>query len=349
MAELGQGMQQFRAPWWLPGGHAQTIWASLYARRLKPGDVALAWRRERWETPDGDFIDLDFSAHAVSADAPTLALFHGLEGSSSSHYAQAMAQICVRRGWRLVVPHFRGCSGEPNRLLRAYHSGDAQEIDWILRRLQQSLPGELLAVGVSLGGNALARWAGLQQQAATQVVKAVAVVCAPLDLVAGGRRLGTGLSRWVYTPMFMKTLVPKALAKWQQSPGLFDKARLQRARTLHDFDDVFTGPVHGFKDALDYWQQASAKPVLKQVAVPMLLLNARNDPFVPAASLPSSGDVSATVQLWQPAHGGHVGFSSGAWPGHVQAMPQAVAQWLAQWLNKNEQQERAGGEQWMTS
>ena len=320
--------EQFRAPWWQPGGHVQTIWAALYA---KVG-VFPVWRRERWDTPDGDFIDIDFSSHPAGANAPTLVLFHGLEGSSSSHYAKALAQVCAQRGWHLAVPHFRGCSGEPNRLLRAYHSGDADEVDWILRRLQQGSSGELLAMGVSLGGNALARWAGLQQQAAADLVKGAAVICAPLDLVAGGVNLGQGLNRWLYTPVFMRTLVPKALAKWQQAPGLFDRQQLQRARTLHDFDDVFTAPVHGFRDADDYWRRASAKPLLKQVAVPLLLLNARNDPFVPAHSLPTPDEVSAAVQLWQPQHGGHVGFASGAWPAHVQAMPLAVTEWLEQWL-----------------
>lgn len=320
--------EQFRAPWWQPGGHIQTIWAALYAREAQTP----AWRRERWDTPDGDFIDIDFSSHPADASAPTLVLFHGLEGSSSSHYAKALAQVCAQRGWHLAVPHFRGCSGEPNRLLRAYHSGDSDEVDWILCRLRQGANGELLAMGVSLGGNALARWAGVQRQAAAELVKGAAVICAPLDLVAGGVNLGRGLNRWIYTPMFMRTLVPKALAKWQQSPGVFDRLRLQRARTLHDFDDVFTGPVHGFRNADDYWIRASAKPLLKQVAVPLLLLNARNDPFVPAHSLPTPDEVSASVQLWQPPHGGHVGFASGAWPAHVQAMPLAVTEWLEQWL-----------------
>ncbi|MBS3022168.1 hypothetical protein DJFAAGMI_04949 [Comamonas sp. PE63] len=320
--------EQFRAPWWQPGGHVQTIWAALCAREAQ----IPAWRRERWDTPDGDFIDIDFSSHPAGASAPTLVLFHGLEGSSSSHYAKALAQVCAQRGWHLAVPHFRGCSGEPNRLLRAYHSGDSDEVDWILRRLQQGASGGLLAMGVSLGGNALARWAGVQRQAATELVKGAAVVCAPLDLVAGGVNLGRGLNRWLYTPMFMRTLVPKALAKWQQSPGVFDRLRLQRARTLHDFDDVFTGPVHGFRNADDYWIRASAKPLLKQVVVPLLLLNARNDPFVPAHSLPTPDEVSASVQLWQPPHGGHVGFASGAWPTHVLAMPLAVTEWLEQWL-----------------
>ncbi|QXZ08943.1 alpha/beta fold hydrolase [Comamonas sp. Y33R10-2] len=324
--------EQFRAPWWQPGGHVQTIWSALYARYKTKGIEPLPWLRERWDTPDGDFIDVDFSSHPLAGNAPTLVLFHGLEGSSNSHYAKATALVCAQRGWRLAVPHFRGCSGEPNRLLRAYHSGDVDEVDWILKRVQQGAGGDLLAMGISLGGNALARWAGVQQQAALQVIKGAAVVSAPLDLVSGGLNLGRGLNRWIYTPMFLRTLVPKALAKWQQSPGLFDKAALQSARTLQAFDDVFTGPVHGFKNADDYWTQASAKPLLKQVAVPLLLLNALNDPFVPANSLPAQSDVSASVQLWQPAHGGHAGFSSGTWPAHVQAMPQAVTQWLAQYL-----------------
>jgi pimeloyl-ACP methyl ester carboxylesterase len=176
--------EQFRAP----GGSRRSCPDHLGCT-LCEGQTP-AWRRERWDTPDGDFIDIDFSSHPASA--PTLVLFHGLEGSSSSHYAKALAQVCAQRGWHLAVPHFRGCSGEPNRLLRAYHSGDADEVDWILRRLQQGASGGLLAMGVSLGGNALARWAGLQQQAAAELVKGAAVICAPLDLVAGGVNLGRG-------------------------------------------------------------------------------------------------------------------------------------------------------------
>ena len=330
--------EQFRAPWWQPGGHLQTIWAALCAGRQSSGELPLVWRRERWEAADGDFVDVDFSSHAVRATAPSLVLFHGLEGSSSSHYAKALAQVCAQRGWLLAVPHFRGCSGEPNRLLRAYHSGDSEEVDWILRRMRQCVSGDLLAMGVSLGGNALARWAGVQGPAAVEVVKGAAAICAPLDLVAGGRSLGRGLNRWIYTPMFLRTLVPKALAKWQQSPGLFDRQRLLRARTLHAFDDVFTAPLHGFKDADDYWCRASAKPLLKQVTLPLLLLNARNDPFIPACSLPTAQDVSDSVELWQPAHGGHVGFASGTWPAHVRAMPEAVTQWLAQWIQADTEQ-----------
>ncbi|WP_034388035.1 YheT family hydrolase [Comamonas composti] len=322
---------RFQAPLWLPGGHAQTIWAAVQAQRLPGGRKPPLWRWERWDTPDGDFIDVALSVQAGEACGrrPWLVLFHGLEGSAASHYALALQYLAELRGWSMVVPHFRGCGGQPNRAARAYHSGDADEADWILRRLCLCAQGPLFAVGVSLGGNVLARWAGLQGARAADVVRALAVMSAPLDLVAGGRALGRGLNRWIYTPMFLRTLMPKALAKWEQFPGLFDREAVLRSRDLQDFDDAFTAPVHGFRDALDYWHRASAKPVLADIRVPALLLNARNDPFVPAASLPGARDVGASVTLWQPEQGGHVGFVEGSWPGHVRAMPEAVMRWLA--------------------
>ena len=323
-------MPQFTAMHWLPGGHAQTIWPALFAHRQPAGHAPPVWQWERWDTPDGDFIDLALhSPPQVRSDAPWLVLFHGLEGSASSHYAQAMAFVASQRGWHLAVPHFRGCSGVLNRAPRAYHSGDADELDWILRRLRGRAGAGLYAVGVSLGGNALARWAGLQQRQAQASVRAIAVVSAPLDLAAGGLALGRGLNRQIYTRMFLRSLVPKALAKWQQFPGLFDRDAVLKARDLRDFDDAFTAPVHGFRDALDYWSKASAKPLLGAIDVPTLVLNALDDPFVPAASLPACHEVSRQVTLWQPPQGGHVGFAQGRWPGHVMAMPQAVARWLS--------------------
>jgi predicted alpha/beta-fold hydrolase len=321
-------IRAYRAPWWLPGGNLQTIWPALVARRTR-GPVP-AYRRQRWTAPDEDFVDLDFLASEVSTRRPLLVLFHGLEGSSRSHYAEAFADVAWRGKLTFVVPHFRGCSGEMNLAPRAYHSGDHEEIGWILRRLRELHPGPIVAVGVSLGGNALLRWAAENGEAASRVVSAVAAVCSPLDLAAGGHAIGRGFNRMVYTTMFLRTMKPKALHKWSQHPGLFDRAALLAARDLYEFDNIFTAPVHGFTSTEDYWQRASAKPHLPRVRIPALALNAMNDPFIPASSLPRREEVGDWVTLWQPRQGGHVGFPVGAYPGHVLAMPEAVTAWLLQ-------------------
>jgi predicted alpha/beta-fold hydrolase len=314
-----------RAPRWLPGGNLQTIWAARCSSR--PALPQPAPQRERWTTPDGDFIDVDI-ALAAAPGAPALVLFHGLEGSSQSHYAQAFAAEAARRGWSIALPHFRGCSGELNHAPRAYHSGDHKEIGWILARLRQRFGVPLRAAGVSLGGNALMRWAGEAGDSARAVVAAVAAVSSPLDLAAAGAAIDRGFNRLVYARMFLATMKPKALRKWQQHPGLFDRERLRAARTIFEFDDVFTAPLHGFAGTRDYWARASAKPHLHRVRVPALALNARNDPFVPAASLPTAAEAGRWVSLWQPAEGGHCGFPAGPFPSHVQAMPQAVCDWF---------------------
>ncbi|HWL74584.1 MAG TPA: alpha/beta fold hydrolase, partial [Burkholderiaceae bacterium] len=184
----------YAAPAWLPGGHLQTIVPSMLMRR-----PIVQYRRERWDTHDSDFIDVDFaSPEPRSADAPVLVLFHGLEGSSHSHYARSTMRRFADDGWRALVVHFRGCSGEANRLPRAYHSGDSDEGDWILRALHRRWPtAPLYAVGVSLGGNMLAKWAGEREQDA-EFVTAAASVGSPLDLAAGGAALGRGLNK-LYT------------------------------------------------------------------------------------------------------------------------------------------------------
>lgn len=321
----------YQAPWWLPGGHLQTIWSALYARRRRGTPRALV--RERWPTPDGDFIDVDRQM-ASAPQRPLLVMFHGLEGSSASHYAQACADWAAEHDVHWAMPHFRGCSGEVNHAPRAYHSGDHEEIDWILRRLraQHRAAGgrTLVAAGVSLGGNALMRWAGEQGEAALQQADAVAAICSPLDLAESGRAIGRGFNRQVYTRMFLRTMKPKALHKLRQHPGLFARERLLAVRDLYEFDNVFTAPLHGFRDTPDYWRRASAKPLLHRVRVPALLVNPVNDPFVPASSLPRAQDVSERVTLWQPRHGGHVGFATGRWPGHVRALPDRVGHWLLQ-------------------
>ena len=198
----------------------------------------------------------------------------------------------------------------------------------MLGRLRERAGAPLYAVGVSLGGNALLRWAEEAGDGAPRIARAVAAISSPVDLAASGRAIGRGFNRQVYTRMFLRSMKPKALAKLAQHPGLFDRKRLLAARDLFDFDNVFTAPLHGFRDTLDYWARASAKPNLHRIRVPTLVLNARNDPFVPAASLPRPQDVGPYVTLWQPAHGGHVGFPSGRFPGHLMTLPEAVLGWM---------------------
>jgi uncharacterized protein len=318
-------LASYRAPWWLPGGHAQTIWPALVSRSFS--GATPHYVRERWATPDGDFIDVDIQRSA-KADACWLVMFHGLEGSSHSQYAEGFAREAQAAGLHFAVPHFRGCSGELNLAPRAYHSGDFEEIGWVLARLRARSAAPLLVAGISLGGNALLRWAEEAGHTAAATAHAVAAVCSPIDLAAGGHAIGRGFSRLTYTRMFLGSMKPRALAKLEQHPGLFDRERLLAARNLYEFDNVFTAPLHGFAGTEDYWARASAQPHLQTIRIPALVLNARNDPFVPAASLPAQHDVGAHVTLWQPAHGGHVGFTGGAWPGHVQTMPKAVLGWL---------------------
>jgi predicted alpha/beta-fold hydrolase len=313
---LSPTARPYRAPAWLPGGHAQTIWPLL----IRPHPLPM--RRERWDTPDGDFIDVDFVDGPPAA--PLLVMFHGLEGSSSSPYATATARTCREAGWRLALPHFRGCSGELNRRPRAYHSGDSAEIDWILRRLQAANQGRRVnAAGVSLGGNALLKWAGEQGPAAATVVNGVAGICAPLDLAACGHHLARGFNR-IYTRHFLNTMKVVSAARLKEFPGLFDEARMRAAANLWQFDDAVTGPVHGFAGADDYWARSSAKQWLKSIVVPTLAVNPKNDPFLPGHHLPRADQVGPGVRLEQPAEGGHVGFVSGSFPGRLDWLPQRL-------------------------
>jgi predicted alpha/beta-fold hydrolase len=318
----------YRAPRWLPGGHIQTIYPALAAPRPR-----IVYRRERWDTPDGDFIDLDWveergAGSDERGETPLVALFHGLEGSSRSPYARALMAAARDAGWRGVVVHFRGCAGELNRLPRAYHSGDSTEVGWILQRLRARRPGApLFAAGVSLGGNALLKWLGETGSAACDVIERAAAVSAPVDLMAAGAVLDRGFNL-VYTRHFLATMKRKALGKLEQYPGLFDAARVRAAGTLRDFDDAFTAPLHGFRNTDDYWTRASSKPWLGKIRVPTLVLNARNDPFLPARALPGTAEVSADVALEQPEEGGHAGFVSGRFPGHLGWMPARVMEFF---------------------
>jgi predicted alpha/beta-fold hydrolase len=307
----------YRSPAWLPNRHAQTIYPALMKR------PAVTLRRQRIDTHDGDFVDFDWldAPTADRPDTPLVVLFHGLEGGASSHYARALMHHVHAIGWRGVVPHFRGCSGEPNRLPRAYHSGDYAEVGWMLSTIRSEAPAApLYAIGVSLGGSALLNWLGREEQRAAATVAAAAAVSTPLDLTAAGIAIGQGLNR-IYAMHFLHTLKPKALAMARRFPGVLDDAAIRRVDSMYTFDDTVTAPLHGFAGVEDYWRRASSKPWLKCVAVPTLVLNARNDPFVPGASLPGPREVGRAVVLEQPETGGHAGFLGPPFPGRLGWLP----------------------------
>lgn len=284
-------------PFWLKNGNVETIFAKTlqgkppaYRRELLPdntGQTQIAY----------DFIDSN------QPDAPLVVLFHGLEGSSHSHYAVELMKAVQHKGWHGVVVHFRGCGGVENTAPVFYHSGDSVETAFVLQTLAQRYT-TIHAVGVSLGGNVLAKYLGEQGEGA--LPKASAVISAPLDLVAAGTRFDQGLTRLLYTHYFLKTLIPKAKA-FRHFQTAFP---LEKCHKISEFDDVFTAPLHGFQDHLDYYRQCSCKPFLPMVGKPLLLINARNDPFLPPEVLPSAHEVSEQVTLLQPEHGGHVGFVS---------------------------------------
>jgi len=297
-------VQPFAPARWLRGRHAQTVFGTL----LRPGP-RLPLRRERWELSDGDFLDVD--RLEGPAAAPLLLVLHGLEGSSSSHYVRGLLDQARRRGWRGMALNFRSCSGEPNRLLRSYHSGETGDLGEAVRRARaESESAPLLLAGCSLGGNVLVKWLG--EQGAAAPVRAAAALSVPFDLKACAAALDApGAMSFVYRTRFLHTLKRKALAKSRCFPGL-DEARVRSARTLFEFDEALTGPVHGFAGAEDYWAQSSSGPYVARVRVPLLLLSAQDDPFIPAACLPREAAASSPcVTLEAPAHGGHLGFVAG--------------------------------------
>ncbi|MCC6916773.1 alpha/beta fold hydrolase [Nitrosomonas sp.] len=316
----------YRAPKWLPGGNAQTIYP--YFINL---NSLIGYRRERWEMDDGDFVDIDWLEGAP--DKPLVILLHGLEGSSQSHYALSLMRFLQKLHWRGAVVHFRGCSGYPNRLPRAYHAGDSAEVDRMLRYIVhqndlQEQDSACYVVGVSLGGNALLKWLGEQGTQAATLIAGVVAVSVPLDLAAAGEVLDSGFNR-VYTHHFLTTLKHKALKKNKQFPGLLDARAVAACRSLYEFDNLVTAPLHGFRDTDDYWYQSSSKPWLGSVQVPTLLINARNDPFLPESVLPQKSEVSSLVSLEYPQEGGHVGFMQGTFPGSLDWLPQRIVSFFS--------------------
>ncbi len=303
----------YSAPFWLPTGHLQTIYAATLASTPE-----VNYRRERWELPDGDFVDVDWvdptyaeqnSPANLPPDLPIVVLFHGLEGNSQSGYAKALMASVKAKGWRGVVIHFRGCSGEPNRLPRVYYAGDTPEIQLLLSHVHEHMPqAPIYAVGVSLGANALLKWLGESGEKAKSIINKAVAVSAPMDLAASATALDTGLNRILYTPRFVDSMRPKALAMLVRFPGLLDVEQIKTAKTIHDIDNAVTAVLYGAKDADDYYEKNASKPWLNQIRLPTLLLNAKNDPFIPSETLPVMSEVSEFVTLEYPETGGHVGF-----------------------------------------
>ena len=300
----------FTPAWWIPGPHGQTIWGKFF-RRPPRADT----RRERWDTPDGDFVDL--VRLDAPAGAPRLVLLHGLEGAPHSHYVRGLFCECERRGWAMDLLVFRSCGGELNRGRRFYHSGETEDVDFVVRRIVADHAGApLVAVGVSLGGNVLLKWLGEQGGSAPAELRAAATVSVPYDLARGSRHIERGFAR-VYSRHFLRSLKRKAHAKRERYPDLFDPAAVDRTRTLWDFDHLVTAPVHGFESAHDYYTRSSALHFLERIRPPTLLLSAADDPFLPAAVLDDVRQVAArnpvlTVEFLP--RGGHVGFIGGRLP-----------------------------------
>ncbi len=296
-------MRTFTAPLWARNPHCQTLLGALIDRvHSHP------LNRERVRLPDGDFIDLDWLVTPKSGGS-TVLILHGLEGSSRSPYIHRLLAACQTRQWPAVVMHFRGCSGEPNRLARGYHGGETQDLDAIIGHLKSRSPKGLCVVGYSLGGGVLLKWLG--EQGHRTGLLAAAAVSVPFNLESAAERLNRGFSRvyqWVLLRWLKRSIKRKALSLGQGLPPL-------RALThFRAFDDAITAPLHGFSDASDYYQKASCRPYLRGIAVPTLLIQAADDPFFLSTNLPSPDELSPQIQFELSAHGGHVGFIAGGWP-----------------------------------
>jgi uncharacterized protein len=280
------------------------------ARRQRLGAVT----RERFDTPDGDFVDVDWQLGPGRPDAPVLLVLHGLEGSARSRYIGGLFELAAARGWRAGVLYFRSCSGELNRLPRFYHSGDTADLDHVLRVLADRQPGlRVGAVGISIGGNVLLKWLGEQGEAAPAPIAGAVAISVPFDLAACARVMDRGLRRLLYTASFMRSFHRKTRAKARAHPDFVDVRAALRARTFAAYDRAVTAPLHGFADEMDYWRQASSGPYLAAIRRPTLLLNALDDPFVPESSLPDPRTLPPAVRAEFVSIGGHVGFVQG-WP-----------------------------------
>ena len=298
--------ETFKPAWWLPNSHLQTIWPVIVRGDIK----TLQIERERLELPDGDFVDLDWVGK--NDEGPLVLILHGFEGSIESHYAKGMLCALRKENWRGVFMHFRGCSGEPNRLPRSYHSGETRDIASVVNYLYQREPNvKLASIGYSLGGNILLKWMG-ETGKYNPLIAAIAI-SVPYDLHQAAARVQMGFSRF-YQWYFLKCLRDRLMHKFQYVPSPIDPAALKEARTLRDFDKAYTAPLHGFSSVEEYYDIASSRRYLKNITVPTLLVHAKDDPFMTEQVIPDANDLSPFVHLDLSERGGHVGFVSGRYP-----------------------------------
>lgn len=294
----------FKPAWWLRNPHLQTLWPVLFRRRLRP-----PLRRERLELPDGDFVDLDWT---LNDSGPIVIIFHGLEGSSHSHYARGMLSALPRHGMRAVLMHFRGCSGESNRLARAYHSGDTGDIDFLVRTIKTREPDTpLAAIGYSLGGNALLKWLG--EQGISAPVQCAVAVSVPFLLHESTAHMNRGLSR-LYQWHLLKSLKRGAYRKAAKFTPPAPLREINRMKSFYEFDDRITARLHGFEGAMHYYTSSSSRQFLNRIRIPALIVHASDDPFMHPGVIPGKPELSPSVELSLHARGGHVGFVGGAFP-----------------------------------
>jgi len=309
----------YEPAWWLGNAHLMTIYG-----RVARWPPRLPFHRERWELPDGDFVDVD--RLDAGRDAPLLVILHGLEGSSSASYVRGLAAAAFATGLSSLALSFRGCSGELNRLARFYHSGDTADLAHVVTRLEAERPGRpLLLAGFSLGGNVVAKFLGERGAGAPASVRAAAVISAPFDLAGCARALdGPGAWQRLYRGLFLRSLRRKAIEKAARYPREIDAAAAARATTFAEFDGWITAPLHGFASAEDYWARCSSGPLLPNVARPLLAVAAADDPFVPVATVPRAvANPAVTLEITEA--GGHLAFVSGRpWAPHRWAEQRAL-------------------------
>ena len=308
--------------------HLQTLLPRLVRRR-----VLLQPQWQRRELPDGDFVDLAWSEDPqLARDKPRVELFHGLEGNFSSPYAHGLLNAWREQGWLGVVMHFRGCSGVPNRKQRIYHSGETEDARFFLRWLRDNF-GEVptAAVGISLGGNMLAYY--LAQQGNDSLLQAAVVVSAPLMLEPCSIRMEQGFSR-VYQRYLLGQLKQNATRKLLHYPGTLplDLSQLNKLRRIREFDDVITSRIHGFSDAVDYYRRCSALPLLPQITTPLLIIHAKDDPFMTDAVIPDLASLPPNIEYQLTECGGHVGFVGGTLKKPQMWLEQRIPAWLSPFL-----------------